>query len=386
MRARARTLLGGVAVLAAVVLAGCASSASKGGSTVTATGSTLSIYLSVPPGASGDPAQQDLIDAEKLACKADRREVTDFGVQCITVAKSELSANARAAIQDQSSIAYVGELAPGSSQDSVGITNALQLLQISPTDTALELTRSTPAVPGAPSKFYESWSSYGRTYAHVVPSSAQEATALVAEMRALGVSSLYVADDGSDYGSAIAHAVQADAAPSVTIAGSESTAGAIFYGASSPAAGARFMNSAATLDPNAKLFGSSALDTAAFASALSAVAARNTYISAPGFLPSDLPPTARTSFIAPFTAAYGHAPAPQAIFGFAAVDALFGVLRQAGANANNRATVTKDFLKLNDPTSVLGAFSIEPDGDTSPASFVINRVRGGEPVAVASAP
>ena len=146
------------------------------------------------------------------------------------------------------------------------------------------------------------------------------------------------------------------------------------------------MNSAATLDPSAKLFGSSALDTGAFASALSAAAARRSYISAPGFMPADLPTAARTRFIAPFIAAYGHTPAPEAIFGFAAVDALFDVLHQAGANANSRATVVKDFLKLNDPTSVLGDLSIESDGDTSPAPFVINRVRGGALVAVASAP
>jgi hypothetical protein len=88
----------------------------------------------------------------------------------------------------------------------------------------------------------------------------------------------------------------------------------------------------------------------------------------------------------PFLAAYGHIPAPRAIYGYAAVDAVFQVLRAAGSGANNRTTVVRDFLKLSDPTSVLGNLSIQPDGDTTPASFVINRVRGGRLVAVASAP
>ena len=96
----------------------------------------------------------------------------------------ELSNNARAAIQNPSVIAYIGELAPGSSDGTVGITNALNMLQVSPTDGALELTRPTPAVPGAPTSFYESWSTYGRTFAHAAPSTEQEAAVLAAAMNA----------------------------------------------------------------------------------------------------------------------------------------------------------------------------------------------------------
>jgi hypothetical protein len=186
---------------------------------------------------------------------------------------------------------------------------------------------------------------------------------------------VYVGHDDSDYGAAIARAFLADAGPSMTIAANEAGAAAIFYASESPSAGARFLNHAAQLDPTGLLYGPAAFDAPAFVHALSPAAARAVRITTPGFMP--LPSGARTAFVAPFIAAYGHRPSPQAIYGYATVDALFGVLRKAGSGANDRATVVRDFLKLSDPSSVLGDLSIKPDGDTTPASFVLNRVRGG---------
>ncbi len=115
-------------------------------------------------------------------------------------AGAKVSDNARSAIIDKTAIAYLGEIAPGTSDQTAGITNALGLLQVSPTDTALELSQSTPAVADAPKTYFQSWGTYGRTFARVVPSSAVEAKALVAEMKAQSVKSLFVANDGSDYG------------------------------------------------------------------------------------------------------------------------------------------------------------------------------------------
>ena len=45
----------------------------------------------------------------------------------------------------------------------------------------------------------------------MVPSASEEAKAQVAEMKSLGVNKLYVGNDGSDYGKAIADAVSSDA-------------------------------------------------------------------------------------------------------------------------------------------------------------------------------
>ncbi len=381
MRARTRVLAGAACAAIAAVLAGCGTTTTSGTSSVLAKGNTLSIYLSVPPSASSDPGQLDTVRAEQLGCAQDAGEVTDFKAVCVRVAYHKLSDNARTAIVNGGAIAYIGELAPGSSEDSVGITNALDLLQVSPTDTALELTQSTAAVSGAPSKFYEDWDVYGRTFARLVPSTAQEAQAQVAEMRSLHLTSLYVGDDGSNYGKAIALAVRQDAPPSIAVSTRESGAGGIFYGSDSPLAAAKFFDLAPA---SAKLFGPSALDTPSFTAALSS-GVRNLYVSSPGDLPGKLNP-AGAKFVAQFTAAYGHKPARQAIFGYAAVVDVLHALQEAGSAAGDRATVVHDFFKLTDRSPVLGTYSIDKQGDSSLTAFVFSRLLAGTLVPFKSVP
>lgn len=186
-----------------------------------------------------------------------------------------------------------------------------------------------------------------------------------------------MAHDGSDYGKAIAQAFRTTAAANrhdpITVSTSRSRAGAIFYGAESPAAAARFFNAAAKANPHALLFGSSSLDTPQFRSALSPDV-KHLYVSAPGVAGSSLGPADR-SFVKTFTKAIGHRPDPQAIFGYAAMSAVLHVLAEAGNAANNRQTVVRDFMKLKMTSSVLGPFTIDSSGNTSFGAFTITRVR-----------
>jgi hypothetical protein len=257
----------------------------------------------------------------------------------------------------------------------LGITNAADLLQVSPTDTALELTQASPVVPGSPDIYYESKSSYKQTFARVVPNSAHEAKAQVQEMRALGVTKLYVTDDGGPYGAAIANVVRQDAAGAVTVTNSLSGADGAFYGGSSPAAASRFFQRATAASPAIKLFAPSALADPTIAGQLTG--AGRLYLSAPGFLKSDLTP-AGSQFVSQFTTTYGRAPVAQAIFGYEAMSAVLAVLREAGTAANNRSTVVSDFLSLKNRESVLGTYSMNSSGDTSIAPFVFSRVQQGK--------
>jgi branched-chain amino acid transport system substrate-binding protein len=123
------------------------------------------------------------------------------------------------------------------------------------------------------------------------------------------------------------------------------------------------------------------------AAALTPGAARALSVSAPGYLPSRLPATGR-QFSRAFAAAYGHRPGPEAIFGYEAMSALLGTLREAGNNAGNRTTVLHDFFALRNRASVLGTYSLDTSGDTNLAPFVISRVTGGRlaPYRFVSAP
>jgi ABC-type branched-subunit amino acid transport system substrate-binding protein len=220
----------------------------------------------------------------------------------------------------------------------------------------------------------------------VVPSSAQEAQALVDEMHALGVKRLFVGSDSSDYGHALAAAVRADAkATQIQVAAGESGAGAIFYAGQTPGVAATFFNQAASRRPSAKLFASSAVDAPAFTQHLSA-SVKDLYVTLPGQMPSAQNAQAQ-AFDAAFQSQYGHAPSPQAPFGYEAMSALLSVLKTAGAGANSRSTVIKDFLELKDRKSVLGTYTINgTSGNTSLKNFVIARLNNGTLTPVQAAP
>jgi ABC-type branched-subunit amino acid transport system substrate-binding protein len=363
--------------LLAAVIGGCTANGGAN-SSVTITGKSLTIYVS---DARTDQPQvaQDVFDAERLAFQQSPTRVNGFTLRMV-ILHGAISDNARAAIQDKSAIAYLGEIVPHSSSASLGITNALDLLQVSPTDTALELTQASPAVPGSPDVYYESLSTYKRTFARVVPNAAREAKAQVQEMQALGVTKLYVRDDGSPYGAAIASALRHDLSGAISLSATLAGADGAFYGAASPARAARFFNGAALTTPSLKLFGPSALADQSLAADLTP-SVRNLYVSAPGFSTQELTP-AGSKFVSDFTAAYGHAPVPQAIFGYEAMAAVLAVVREAGAQANNRTTVVQDFLSLKRSQSVLGPYAIDSNGDTNIAPFVFSRPQGGKLVPV----
>jgi ABC-type branched-subunit amino acid transport system substrate-binding protein len=361
---------GAACVAVAAALAGCSSTGtSSSASSVIAKGTTLDIYLSEPPQPTA--VQLDIVDAEQLAFQQDKAAAEHaYQLAAIVVHKPELSDNARTAIQDKSAIAYLGELAPADSEQTAGITNALDLLTVSPADTALELTEATPAIANTPNGYYESLSTYGHTFARVVPTSGQEATFDAHAIAAAG-GPLYIANDGSDYGLALAHAMSiAAAADKLTVTSNASSAKAIFYAGVSPSAAVQRFNSWATAVPAAKLFGSSALDSAAFTDALSATARARTQISVPGFEPSALD-AAGLQFRKDFDAAYHHEPSTEAIFGYAAMAAVLDVIKKAGTNADDRKTVIEDFLSLKQLNSVLGPYSISKNGNTSLSSFVM---------------
>ncbi len=377
--ARSRAAI--VCACAGLAAAGCATATN---STVTVTGKTLAIYAGEPPGGAGGQGARDVIAAEQLALQQAGNQAGKFRIKFATLHAAEPSADARSAIEDQSTIAYLGELIPGTSWASAEITNEEDLLQVSPTDTASFLTQATPAVKGAPGRFYPSSKSYGETFARVVPNTAQEASAQATEIGALHVKKLYVADDGQWYGDTIAGEVQVDAGPLMTVVTGPATAtsvkksgaDALFLGTGSETTATRVFDAVAAVSPNAKLFGPSALYDDAFASSLAAAAQRDLILSSPGFMPKDLPP-AGVKFVSDFTAAYGHSPAPEAIFGYEALAAVLAVIRDAGSLGANRGDVVSGFRSLRNRASVLGTYSIV-HGDTNLAPFVFGRVQAGQ--------
>jgi ABC-type branched-subunit amino acid transport system substrate-binding protein len=367
-----RALRWGAGVAVAALLAGCsaAGSSSSSANSVTAKGSTLVIYLSEP--ASADPVQKQVLAGEQSACShlAGSIPGTSRSVKCDTVQLGTLSANARDAIQNESSIAYIGEIQPGDSEQTLGINNAQDLLQVSPTDTAAELTQSVAAVPGSPGVFYEAAGTYGHTFARIVPTTEQEAQAVLAEMKTLGVRNLYVTGDTSDYGKVLQAAVRADAsAHGITVNSSQTAVDAIFYGGDSPAQAEHYAAGASSTATATKLFLPSGLAGLNFASGPWS-RFRAVYVSEP----------------VPGAGASPRLASPQEAFGYAAVQAVIHALHEAGSSVTDRAIVVKDFHKLSDLPTAVGSLSINAQGDSSlgAASFGFATVRGGRLVMLRS--
>jgi ABC-type branched-subunit amino acid transport system substrate-binding protein len=357
---------------------------------VTVSGSTLTVYASQPPGGSGGQAATDTLDAEKLALQQAGGSTGRFKVVLKDLDGRELSDNARTAIQDKTTIAYLGELQPGTSQVAVEILNQQGVLVVSPADTGAYLTQAVPSVSGSPTKYYPARSTYHETFARVVPNSAEEAKAVVQEMRTQGVSKLYVAHDGQPYGIATADEVAGAArqaglgvtegAASPATVGSSGAQG-VFYAASdlSPSARATetaFLDGVASALPSAKMFAPSGLYDADLVAGLSGGAQQRLIVSSPGFLPRGLPPAGQ-QFASAFASAYGHRPATQAIFGYEAMSALLSVIKDAGASGNSRAVIVTDFRDLRNRQSAIGTYSVS-GGDPSLSAFVFARVRAGQ--------
>ncbi len=168
--ARGRAVSACLCVAAAAALGGCGTA---GSSAVTISGTTLTIYASAPKSLSSDPQAQDVIDAELLAfhsgCTLSSPcapiHMSSLTIDLKVVRNDKVSSNARTAIEDDKAVAYLGEVQPGASVGSLGITNAQQLLQVSPAEGA-----------SVPTSDFESFGTYKRTFASMAPN--QDAQAL----------------------------------------------------------------------------------------------------------------------------------------------------------------------------------------------------------------
>jgi len=197
-----------------VAACGGSDSGGGGGSSSSSGRTTLTIYSSLPLQGDNRPQSQSVVNGEKLALeeaggKVGKFKVTYKSLDDSTAAAAkwepgQVSSDARKASQDPSSIAYLGEFNSGASAISIPILNEAGILQISPANTYVGLTRSEGAEKGEPDKYYPSGK---RTYGRVVPADHIQAAAQVAYQKDEGCTKLYVLNDKEVYGKGIADAV-----------------------------------------------------------------------------------------------------------------------------------------------------------------------------------
>ena len=386
--------------LALAVLGGCGGG-SGGGTKVR--GGELVIYSSAPQRGASAEQGRDVEAGARLALDDAGEKAGKFKIRYVALDDTggkgrwdpaRVSANARRAVANARTIAYIGELDPGASAISIPILNKAGILQVSPLDSAEGLTRTDGAGPGEPDKYYPS---QDRNFARVVPADHVQAAAAATYMKVRGVTKVYLVGDRSGYGTSLGRQV-ADRVKDggVGIAGSDSFApgttdfasltskieasgaDAVYVSADEPSDAASFVRSLHAAAPQLSVFGPSRLAVPAFTKAIGP-AGSVTFLTRPTLDPKLYPPKAGSVFKA-FEERYGRPGRPEALYGYEAMAAVLEAIKAAGDAGNDRKAVTQAFFATKNRESVLGTYSIDGDGDTSLTDYGGYRVRSGAPL------
>jgi branched-chain amino acid transport system substrate-binding protein len=175
-------------------------------------GGTVTIYASLPRSGVSAPVAEAVAAGQRLALADARGRAGELRVRLVRLDASErgerlwdpelVNANAERAADDDTSIAYLGELDYGASAVSLPITNDAGILQVSPLDGLTSLTRQPPGRPRAgPERHYPS---EVRSFLRLTPSDLLQAEALLERVRAGGARRLAVVFDQEIYGRELA--------------------------------------------------------------------------------------------------------------------------------------------------------------------------------------
>ncbi|HEX7290547.1 MAG TPA: ABC transporter substrate-binding protein [Conexibacter sp.] len=371
-------------------------------------GTQLTVWSSLPQRGPLRELAADALAAERLALTQAGGSVGRYRVRLVALDAStpglgrsdpaQISQNARRAAGSPRTIAYVGELATGTSAISVPLLNQAGILQVSPLDTALALTSRSLAVAGSPERYYPKLRELGRTFARVAPSDRSQADALLTLMRRDGVRRLAILTDEDPSGRALAQRVRATArAAGIAVVAREeidvhvprhedaivrvreARADAALDATGARFGAARLWRELHAADPELRLYAPASLADAAFVAGLGA-AAPVAHVTRPVLAERDDTPAARR-FARAFADRYGRAPAPEARYGYEAMRGVLAAIRRAEAGSPDglvtRRAVVRAYFRTAPRDGVLGPYAIDAAGDTSLAGWGAYRVVGG---------
>lgn len=368
----------------------------------------LTIYTSSPQRGPLRVVSRDVVDAERLALAQRGDRVGRYRVQLVSLDAStpgvgrsdpaQISQNARRAAKDPRAVAYLGELATGSSAISIPLLNEAGILQVSPLDTAMSLTTTSLAVAGSPERYYPKLRDVGRTFARVVPSDRSQVDALLADMRQNDVRRLAILTDEDPSGRALATNLRAKAhAAGVAVVAreeidehsprhddaiariGEAQPDAVLDGTGARPGAARLWRELHAADPRLQLFGPANLADPSFLAGLGS-AATVAHVTRPVLAEGD---DARASwrFARVFARRYGHAPAPEARYGYEAMRSVLEAISRAERRSSDglitRSDVVRAYFATAPRDGVLGPYAIDAAGDTSLRDWAAYRVVDG---------
>jgi branched-chain amino acid transport system substrate-binding protein len=398
----------GCVVLCAFGVSACGGSDSSSGDSGSSKSKNVTIYSSLPLQGASRGNSEAVNNAAKLALKAVGGKVGGYTVTFKTLDDSTASAgkwdpgqvqsNARKAVQDKSTIAYLGEFNSGATVNSLPILNEAGIPQVSPSNTQQGLTASgLGAGPGEPQKYYPSGK---QTYARVVPRDKIQGPADVQAMKADGCKNIYIVNDKEVYGQGLATVVEATApkqgmkvvgndgydpkasnyrslASKIASKGTDCFFGSIIVDNNGP----QLFKDVATGVPNAKLYGPDGVGQPTFIDpkqgGIPASIASRVKITV-ATLPQDKLPPAGQKLLKDYQTTYKKKPETYAIYGYEAMSLILDAMKRAGSKANDRAAVNDQIHQTKDKQSVLGTYSIDKNGDTSLTDYGLYTIKNGQ--------
>ena len=384
MTTASRVVLSG---LAAIALAGC------GASTDESAQGPLTVYVSVPLRGANAAQGRDIADGARLAfdqaggtageVELDIKVLDDTGQGSGGVGwtPASVARNARAASEDASAIAYIGDLESGATRISLPITNQAVVPQVSPGSTALDLAAPPEGGTDVPEEVQPTGE---RSFLRVIPDDRAQAEAAAAWARDLGVTRASTLSDRSAFGDIVTQEFS-EAAEGLGIevreAGRSDAVARdrpqlVYLGIQGEDAGPT-LGAVAAAAPHALLMSSDALlyDSDALAGEVES----RLRLTASAQDPSQLPPDAKR-FETAFEREYGRPPGPYAAYGYEATELVLDAIERAGSDAEDRRAVLAALYDTENRASALGIYSIEPTGDTTLDAIAGYRVENGESV------
>jgi branched-chain amino acid transport system substrate-binding protein len=383
-------------------VAACGGDDNGGGSTGS---NTLTIYSSLPLQGDSRPQSEAVVNGEKLALEEAKGRVGKYTIKYVSLDDStaaagkwepgQVSSNARKAAQDKSTIIYLGEFNSGGTAISLPILNEAGILQISPANTYVGLTRSEGADKGEPDKYYPSGK---RTFGRVVPADHVQAQAQAVYQKDEGCSKTYILNDKEVYGKGLAdntanalkgqgiqvvanEGIDTKAANFRSVAQKIKSSGAncMFFGGIYQNKGIQVWKDVNAVNPTMKLFGPDGVASSVFVKGIGSAPEKQTYLTNPTLDPK-LYPKAGVEFFKTYKQKFNIEPDPYAIYGYEAMKVALLAIQNSGDKGNDRQAVIDAFFNIKNRDSVLGKYSIDENGDTTLTDYGADRIKGGKMV------
>jgi branched-chain amino acid transport system substrate-binding protein len=303
--------------------------------------------------------------------------------------------NARRAAQDDSAVAYIGEFHSGASAISIPLLNEVPMAQISPTSTAVGLTRRGPGADlGEPLKYYPT---QRRHFFRITPNDRVQAGALAVAMRGRGCRRIAILNDGEVFGAGMGELVRRSARRiGLRVAHSSrirvrarrhrglarrvrrSGARCVAYTGITANGAVRLFRDLARALPRARLFGTDGIAESGFTDrregGVPPRVGRRVVVTVATRAPHALPEAGR-EMLERYAARYGEQfPDPYAVQGY---EAMRLVLDAVAAVGPRRRAVIRWLHDVRNRQSVLGTYSFDRYGDTTLRDYGLYRIRGG---------